>query len=204
MYDHEYKEKKNKDREIVHVPMPAPEWFRWGYNFELYLDKRQLDPELALLNGWYPSNNRIVIPCINSAGFNYWQARAMDNNPLRYDSPAIPRKDSIVFLWSSLPPSGTVIICEGPMDALAAAKFYPAIAVMGGTPNEEVLDFIGKKTKELGLAKVILIPDQDNLRFTEYFMSGTFDCASKRLIIPTHKDLAAMPRWERKQLLANI
>ena len=209
MYDHEHRERKN-DGEIKHVVMPPrdPKGSALMYS---YLSERDLDYELALANGWYPTiarGHRVVIPCINSAKFNYWQARALLDHPIRYDSPAIPRKDSIVFLW---PKSGqittgdTVVITEGPMDALAAAEWYPAIAIMGGCPSESVLDFINQKTQELGLAKIIIIPDQDNLRLPEYFIrEERFPYASKRLVLPTGKDLAGMPRWEREKLLGKL
>lgn len=210
IYEQERQEKK-ENRDIIHLPMPVA---CWGYEEEMYhyLDSRGLSPDVAKRNGWYGTvsrGKRIVIPCINSAGFNYWQARAIDNNPLRYDSPAIPRKDSVVFLWPSLwvprfgPDYGTVVICEGPMDALAAAEKYPAIAIMGGCPSDEVVEFIAKKITEFGISKVCVIPDKDNLELISYF-SSLISIVSLGLLIPTHKDLADMPRWERRGLLNQI
>lgn len=208
IYEQERQEKK-ENRDIIHLPMPVA---CWDYEEEMYhyLDSRGLSPDVAKRNGWYPTvsrGERIVIPCINSAKFNYWQARAMRENFLRYDSPAIPRKDSIVFLWPSsdycMANDPTIIICEGPMDALAAAEKYPAIAIMGGCPSDEVVEFIAKKITEFGISKVCVIPDKDNLELISYF-SSLISIVSLGLLIPTHKDLADMPRWERRGLLNQI
>ena len=203
MYDHERRERKDGG-EIQHVVMPPRDLKQSGLMFA-YLTDRELDYELAISNGWYPTVSRgprVVIPCINSAKFNYWQARAMLDHPLRYDSPAIPRKDSIVFLWPRREPGCTVVITEGPTDALAAAEFHPAIALMGGCPSVEVLDFMHKKTSELGLNNWVIVPDNDNVylldRFLEY---GHFPLSAK---MPSGKDLAGMPRWEREKLLGRL
>jgi len=202
MYEHEYKERK-EPRDIVHTPMPdyAPNLNPMMF---AYLHDRELDYDLARQNGWYPTRTRgprVVIPCTNNAGFNYWQARAMDDNELRYDSPAVPRKDSIVLLW---PPKKTftvskiVVITEGPMDALAAAEFYPSIAIMGGCPSGEVLDYMHRQSEILGFTKWLIIPDRDNISLVSLLYEEGRDF---EVITPTNKDLAAMPRWEREKLL---
>src|SRR5690242_14335090 len=117
MYDHEHRERKN-DGQIKHLVMP-PKFIEHNGLMYTYLAERDLDYDLAVSNGWYPTVSRgprIVIPCVNSLRFNYWQARAMLDHPIRYDSPAIPRKDSIVLLWPrKRKASGTIIITEGPM-----------------------------------------------------------------------------------------
>src|SRR5690349_16580226 len=203
MYDHEQRERR-EPREIQHVVMP-PRDLRQSALMYCYLSDRDLDYELAVANGWYPTvakGPRVVIPCINSAKFNYWQARALIDHPLRYDSPAIPRKDSIVFLW---PRKGceckSVIITEGPMDALAAAEWHPAIALMGGSPSKEVMSFVEKKTCELGLYQWVLVPDNDNTAIVESFLQHD---AGLQVAIPSGKDLAGMPRWEREKLLGRL
>jgi hypothetical protein len=199
-YDHERKERKN-DGEIQYIimPKPMPSYQALMYS---YLQERDLDYELAMANGWYATVSRgprIVIPCINSARFNYWQARAMQDHPIRYDSPPIARKDSIVFLWPKVrKPAGVVIITEGPMDALAGAEFAPAIALMGGCPSQEVLDFVEEKTNELGLDKWVIVPDNDNLCMIETFLKHD---KGLQVVMPIGKDLAGMPRWERQKLL---
>ena len=211
IYDHERRERK-EGCEIKHVAMPPldPRGRALMYS---YLSERELDYELAVSNGWYPTFSkgyRVVIPCINSAKFNYWQARAMLDHPLRYDSPAIPRKDSIVLLWPRMnldhvydfDKHRTVVITEGPMDALAAAEWHPAIAIMGGCPSQEVLEFIDRKTEELGLTSWVLVPDRDNLEFVEKFLR--YDGLGVTVALPTGKDLAGMPRWEREKLLGKL
>jgi hypothetical protein len=204
MYDHDVRERANNG-EIVYMPMP-PVRRQFQPAMYAYLNDRELDYELATANGWYSTEARgarIVIPCVNSARFNYWQARAMGDHPLRYDSPPIPRKDSIVFLWPrTRKPSGTVIITEGPMDALAAAgEGWPAIALMGGKPNEEVLTFVSHKTGELGLNHWVIVPDNDNLEMLESFLAHD---KGLEVITPTGKDLAGMPQWERARLLGGL
>jgi hypothetical protein len=87
------------------------------------------------------------------------------------------------------------------MDALAAAEFHPAIAIMGGSPSDEVLDFIVAKTNALGLFHWVLIPDNDNLAFTAKFVQRKEGFS---VYTPSGKDLAGMPRWERTKLFAQI
>jgi hypothetical protein len=205
MYDHERRERKH-DGEVKHVPMP---YHRREYQqmVDAYLLNRGLDSKLALVNGWYPAVSReslrVVIPCINTAGFNYWQARTIEDHPLRYDSPAIPRKDSIVLLIPRRPRKRweTLVVCEGPCDALAAAEFYPAVALMGGTPSVEVTDHVHKIKTDLGLSRLLIIPDKDNIELIEYFPATSYDVS---FLLPTTKDLAGMPRWERTKLLTSI
>ncbi len=199
-YDHERRERK-EPRDIQHIVMPKFDVHTSALMYK-YLTNRELSYQTAVINGWYPTVSRgprVVIPCINTDKFNYWQARALTDHPLRYDSPPIPRKDSIVFLLpigKALRPQ--VAITEGPMDALAAAEFMPAIALMGGKPSQEVSDHIKKLTKELGLSKAILIPDQDNFGLLDSFVAQDYVVEAR---IPTGKDLAEMPRWEREKLL---
>ena len=202
MYDHEQRERR-EPREIQHVVMP-PRDLRQSALMYCYLSDRDLDYELAVSNGWYPTvakGPRVVIPCINSAKFNYWQARTLLDHPLRYDSPPIPRKDSVVMLWPrECGEHKTVVITEGPMDALAAAEFLPAIALMGGMPSQEVMSFVAKKTSELGLSKWVLVPDNDNTALVESFLAYE----GLQVVIPAGKDLAGMPAWERRKLLGGI
>lgn len=204
IYDHERRERREPS-EIKHVAMPPldPKGRALMYS---YLTERELDYELAVSNGWYPTLSkgpRVVIPCVNSAKFNYWQARAMLDHPLRYDSPAIPRKDSIVLLW----PKGlgrissSVVITEGPMDALAAAEWHPSIALMGGAPSSEVMEFIEQKTSKLALDNWVVVPDNDNLALVDTFLNHDHPVLA---CLPSGKDLAGMPRWEREKLLGKL
>jgi hypothetical protein len=206
MYEHEYYESKNKYREIQHICMPTM-YDDLDTMMCTYLAERGLSYSLARANGWYPAacNDvpRIIIPCVNSAGFNYWQARAMDDHPIRYMSPTIPRKDSIVFLWpkeSLSSAKNIVVITEGPMDALAAAEFFPAIAIMGAVPSDAVLTHIARKVHQFGFKNWIIVPDKDNLALYDKFRAY----GHAKMLLPTCKDLAATPRWERDLLLKNV
>lgn len=200
IYDHEKKERANNG-EVTYLPMPAP---RPDISPMMlaYLHDRELSYQLARGNGWYPTLSkgaRIVIPCVNSIGFHYWQARSMVNDPLRYDSPPIPRRDSIVMLWPQKQnPNAlhTVVITEGPMKSLAAAEFYPSIATMGAAPSEEVLEHIKRKIIALGLTDVWIVPDLDAPEFIDNFRE-----LNPKIVMPTCKDLDQMPRWEREKLL---
>jgi hypothetical protein len=205
IYDHERRERKNNG-EIKHVAMPL-NYVSYQQQVDAYLLNRGLDHKLAKANGWYPTYTkesfRVVIPCINTAGFNYWQARTIEDHPIRYDSPAIPRKDSIVLLFPRGPRRHweTLVVCEGPCDALAAAEFYPAVAIMGGTPSEEVTNHVQKIKNELGMSRLLIIPDKDNIELVAYFPATHYDVS---FLLPTTKDLAGMPRWERSKLLTSL
>ena len=178
-----------------------------------YLEKRELNYALADENGWYPSRDvdgydRIVIPCSNSLGITYYQARAMDNwVNIRYNSPLATREDSIVVVWpylygrTHLQTKGTVI-CEGPMDALAAGDLrYVGIGLMGNTPPTSVIAHITRLTKGF-FEPVIVVPDLDHVEMG-VFMVGSLAGAgvAAKILLPKAKDLCDMALKERKMLL---
>ena len=124
--------------------------------FDKYLQRRGLSFTLARANFWFPSDQagdgspRVVIPASATPPNVFWQARAMDDNPKRYQSPAAPKGDALVVVWPNAkgnPPDSpddgfiqvrksSVIqgfaLFEGPMDALAAAELgYCGVATMG-------------------------------------------------------------------------
>ena len=167
IYHHEQQEKTKK---WTGLRPGFPEIDRhWLPLMKMYLLDRQLSYIRAKDNGWYPAfykgTPRIVIPCSNSAGVSYFQARDMTGKAkLRYASPPASRQDSIVAVW---PDSGTrikgTVIVEGPMDALAAAEFnYLGIALMGNDPSEEVIQHIVELVKGK-FEPAIVVPDLDHL-----------------------------------------
>jgi len=174
-----------------------------------YLEGRELSYALAFNNGWYPSRDvdgydRIVIPCSNSLGITYYQARAMDRwVSIRYNSPLATREDSIVIVWPELlSGSKGTVICEGPMCALAACGCgYIGIGLMGNQPPDTVVDHIVRLIKGY-FEPVIVVPDLDHIEMGVYMvgcLSG--DNIKSRIVLPTKKDLCEMPWHERKVLL---
>jgi len=140
---------------------------------------------------------RIVIPCTSATPENkYWQARAMEEGVLRYESPHnVSRGDAICLVWAGVPKGGTALV-EGPMDALAAAECgLLGIAMMGNSPPEAAVEY----AKKFLVPPVLIVGDDDAVaeasvlwaRFPGAFFVGTYP----------HKDLAAMPLKERKERL---
>jgi hypothetical protein len=172
-----------------------------------YLESRRLSYKLARKAGWYASSkvdgyDRIVIPCTNSTGLPYYQARAMDSwTNVRYNSPPATRMDSIVCVFPSLPvPVGTVI-SEGPMDALAAAGAgFLGIGIMGNDPPDRVLDYVSHIVKPF--EPVLVVPDKDALS------RGAVICGflaqekiKTRMLELPGKDLAALSPRRRGKVL---
>lgn len=129
--------------------------------FDVYLRLRDLSHTLARENFWFPSDQagdsspRVVIPATATPPNIFWQARAMDDNPKRYQSPAAPKGDALVIVWPMLDrtPLGTVLF-EGPMDALAIAELgYVGVATMG-LPTELGLDALCKAP---GGARIVVL-----------------------------------------------
>ncbi len=184
------------------MPTCRPELWE---DFSEYLEARDLDPELARYNGWFPVKykgcKRILIPCTNLGGVPYFQARAMtDDVELRYASPLAPRDDSIVLVWPEGKVRGCVVL-EGPMDALAAAgEGYLGIALMGNTPNDVVIEHLSGYVRKF--QPVYVVPDADALEMgpavlcalVQHSLSGT-------ILTPPKKDLAAMSPKARKEFL---
>lgn len=205
-YKHEQDEKVER-RRGPRPTLPMPEKSLWK-RMRLYLEDRRLPFVQARKNGWYPTSyldgfDRIVIPCTNTEGLAYYQARAMDSYALpRYHSPAASREDSIV-ICSPFPATqihGTVVV-EGPMDALAATDYgYRGIALMGNQPNAQVLDHLSRVVSLFPPA--IIIPDQDHPEMGP-FLLGFFTSQGMvaEVRMPDKKDFAELHPAARKRLL---
>src|SRR2546426_8831009 len=160
-YTHERRDRVETPT-VNREPYPLVNPGLWS-DMEDYLSGRGLDFYLAKHNGWYGSNHandnapRIVIPATvgvmsQNAKHKYWQARAMDNNPIRYQSPYGSRLDAIIVVYpkggACSDRIGKALLVEGPMDALAgAAEGYYSIAMMGNTPSLAILEHIATVTK---------------------------------------------------------
>lgn len=172
-----------------------------------YLTMRKLCVDTARANMWYPvelDGPRIVIPCVNGYGRPYWQARSMSKSKVRYRSARGGRFESIVVVW----PEGrnhilrTIVLTEGPMDALAAAGLgYLAVSTMGAFFCKYALRWINQNVSKDVL--VIVVPDLDMPEFgveVVRWLAAEGRSASMRLPVGA-KDLAEMSVSARRALL---
>jgi hypothetical protein len=208
IYSHELKERSEKKRSGPRPAMPA--LYKNGkIGMFSYLSERKLSFELAEANKWYPTKDdygdvRIVIPCSNSLGVPYWQARAVfDNTELRYSSPFATREDSICIVWPADLSKRTAVVVEGPMDALAAAGAGAiGFALMGNTPNPEVFAFLETHLKAVRPKKLLVIPDLDTPQMAGVVLSRLAGSGLRAWAkMPSAKDLAAMLPEEREKLI---
>lgn len=176
---------------------------------QTYLKSRELDFECAKANLWYPSStagdgvNRIVMPATNLRGCAYWQARAMGKEEPRYQSPSVPRSDSVIQVY----PLNTdwlpmLIISEGPMDALAAATHgIRAIALMGLSPTDDTLATV--KTFMEDVKHTMFFADRDALPETVELLRRCLKLNIHFTISSPepYKDLAAIPKSKRNSIL---
>ncbi len=172
-----------------------------------YLTSRGLDASLAWYNGWYPSRNagdtadRIVIPA-SPYELRFWQARAIDpKEPKRYQSPHAARENAVIIVWSVYAMSRRLVVCEGPMDALAAASAgaFVGIGLMGNTPPAACFDYIAETWPE---ASALVVPDRDaTAEGARWLTELTARDLKARLILLPTKDLAALAPEERAEAL---
>jgi hypothetical protein len=171
-----------------------------------YLEARGLNYEIAAGNFWYPTRGtdaspRIVIPATCRGGRQYWQARAMDDNPMRYRSPSAGRGEAVVVVWPP-EPSNKVVICEGPMDALAVAGLKAiGVAVMGRCPSHESLSWANSIFGEDCQFDIVADGDSPDAasKWVSWFASQGRRC---RLKLPApFKDLTEAPLHFREKIL---
>lgn len=176
-----------------------------------YLFSRRLTYRLALANGWYPTVDhgvpRIVIPAVSLVNtWPYYQARAMVEHPVRYQSPKAPRGDALVVCYQAnldryRETTSHLVIVEGPMDALAVAGAGAVgIGLMGNQPNNVVLAHI--LTYARNYSRVSIIPDIDaqDAGLTIAHRLWTLGVYCKILLLP-EKDFAATDPQARVEFL---
>jgi hypothetical protein len=204
-YAHEIAEHKEKRKPTpARMPTESRSSLDWD-QMESYLKARELSYKTACHNGWYPSCNagdgalRIVMPATNSAKIAYWQARAVYKDMPRYQSPSVPRGDSVIQVWplskDYLP---FTILCEGPMDALAAASHgIRGIALMGNNPTAETLSMIAALVGPGEL--VSYFADRDALQEAIKIVGRLQALGIYTTVTDPspHKDLASMP-WNTR------
>lgn len=175
-------------------------------NQDRYLARRGLDPHTARFNGWYPSRSagdsaaRIVIPA-SPPGLGFWQARAMDSlEPKRYQSPHGPRENAVIIVYSLRAMVKRLVVCEGPMDALAAAAVgCTGVALMGNTPPSVCFDYIAKKWPG---AETLVIPDSDARDAgAQWLAELTQREMDARLVLLPSNDLASLNVSARTEAL---
>lgn len=211
IYEHERVEKSFvdlEDRVRPRYPREVPELLP---AMEGYLEGRDLSFGLARKNLWYPAfyrddSPRIVIPCTNTPAFPYFQARAMDDNPKRYDSPHFPRHDSLALVWprSLRSLSRVVVVIEGPLDALAAAgEGYLGIGLMGSNPSYLQINHISQMLVVKASDRVLIVPDLDSPELGPMLVSDLAqEGVRSEIRMPSEKDLAKMERQRRRRLLS--
>lgn len=178
--------------------------------FTRYLSQRGLSAPLARENGWYPSDQagdraqRIVIPATASGGHVYWQARLMEEAGRRYQSPPYARRDAIVWTWPGRRRGASVVVCEGPMDALAAAEVgHYGAAMMGADPPYAAIVFLATWIHRAYTKTALVVPDGDESGPTLSkvgYVLATLGIDS-RTLPPRAKDLASMSLADRKKFL---
>jgi len=207
IYEHE----KRDPRPSGPRPTPPPLYPTLWAEMETYIKDRGLDPALARANQWYPTFDgtdqvtRIVIPCSNSDGVAYWQARATVDKEgrKRYTSPWASREDSIVVCWPtprSETPGGVVV--EGPFDALGASECGQiGIGIMGNKPPLKVMLKVAYLLRGLS---VVVVPDADAPQFGAMAVGALAAQGIKvKMLAPVKKDLAKMSLEERCSLLSS-
>lgn len=204
-YQHERREQRGRPVSPTGrlLPREAPDL---RARQDAYLDRRGLDPFTARFNGWYPSTGagdsaaRIVIPAA-PAGLGFWQARAMDpEEPKRYQSPRADRANAVIVVYSLRAMVKRLVVCEGPMDALAAATTgSTGIALMGNTPPGVCFDYIAARWPG---AETLVVPDRDaQAAGAQWLAELTQREMRARLVILPAKDLAALSPSARTEAL---
>lgn len=202
-YAHERGERRQGLTPTKPVVLPPLSTAHWP-QMKAYLRKRGLSPPLAEHNGWYPtvdrySTPRIVIPAYSLLNtWSYYQARAMDNNPKRYDSPSAPRGDAVIVCYPQTASRDPLVLVEGPMDALAAAECgYASIALMGNTPNDAVLVHV--REIAAGYGGIIVLSDVDAVGEAVEVTRRLWTAGNLATLrtIRGYKDLAEVPLEKR-------
>ena len=210
-YDHEPETARKRQQPLRRYSSSLPEQsLHLADLMESYLRKRHLSYVLSVQNLWYPSNTagdsspRIVMPATSRYAANrFWQARAMDANEKRYQSPHAPRGDALIVVWPFTKTIERAVVTEGPTDALAAAGTGPClgIALMGNTPSFEIIEHLSSWLRG---HRVTLMADTDSVdsmaRLMVTLLGMDHQMIDVRSAAPW-KDLSDMPPTERIQTL---
>lgn len=176
-----------------------------------YLIARNLDPELAEDNGWFPSTEagdkftRIVIPARTwKQGHVWYQARDVTGRAyLRYQSPKGSRHEALIKVMPNSEPKGIVVL-EGPCCALRAAMHgFIGYALCGKQPSRATLQHLALLIQDNPTLPVLVLLDRDctdeAVRIVTFLASQGF--AVKMGQFTKSKDLAELKNAESKTLL---
>lgn len=177
----------------------------------IYLQRRGLDPSVADANRWYPSRDagdevlRLVMPALTRRSDHvYWQARAITESCIRYQSPKGSRHGALIIVCAvQNEETKTVVVVEGPMDALAVAECgYDAIAIMGINPGAEAVEHLQKLLQN----KFVIIVFDNEPKAIAAAQILSMHIASARIQVRVaspmrQKDLADIPFLVRKRWL---
>jgi hypothetical protein len=214
VYHHERAERKRRFNQAAYDRYPDPAQDPASTAEYLgYLRERKLSAALATRNGWYISTSanddhlRVVIPAVKSPLYQgtFWQARATDPTVTpRYTSPYAPRDDALVVVWPAKE-ADSVVLVEGPFDALAVAECgMLGIAIMGVNPTQGTAEHIVRKSSGYNLNICFdsdIKGDVGALYLqTQLALSGRY-ASVKKIRNTKHKDLAEMPLEERREFL---
>jgi len=121
--------------------------------------------------------------------------------PKRYQSPHGARGNAVIVVWSLRGMSHDLVVCEGPMDALAAAAVgYLGIALMGNTPPSTCFDYLAATFKNPRC--VLVVPDRDApAEGAQWLAELTARDFRARAVYLHGKDLAAMSPMARTAAL---
>jgi len=196
--------------------MPSVNEKLWE-DFDQYFIGRGLDPDLAQFNEWYPSTDagdaapRVVIPCSNSLGRVYWQARLLphlvlpDHEYKRYQSAHTDRAESVVITWPEdrlTPVPHGVVLVEGPFDALAASTAgWTGVALMGDKPPPECIEYVVRIFRTSEVWRVV--PDRDCPKLGAQVVRALAMLGKKARLVDVrpYKDMAAIPEGARRGFL---
>jgi DNA primase len=123
--------------------------------------------------------------------------------PKRYQSPHGPRGNAVIVVWSLRGLSRDLVVCEGPMDALAvAAVGYLGVALMGNTPPSSCFDYIAETFRTDIRREVLVVPDRDApAEGAQWLAELTARDFRARAVYLNGKDLAALSPMARTEAL---
>lgn len=179
---------------------------------EDYLEERQLSHQVAVFNGWYPAyvkkEPRVIIRSVSMLmpGLGFWQGRSMLREPqLRYDSPYGNRGDSLCVVHGSNYKRDTLAVCEGPMDALAAAGVprCDGVATFGAMPSQAQLEHLELLSRKYRL--IIVLPDKDYPAYAGKIVMALHNAESIAILeCESCKDLASLGKEDREKLINSV